>query len=471
MKHEKIIIPDKLSQFLSWARRGKIDDNRLRRYILFVSANIIILWAICLIYLAVAPRYYQSNFTMILPGNGVGSSLNLESIGQASSSSTSAFSSATLSPTESYKRLLLADITMDRATEGLSDEEARTFGKPNVKLVDQTNLIEVSLDATDPKKAQIQARKLRDAFLLGLDNLRQDEAAKREASDRINIARLETKVKEAQARLFEFQGKSGLVSMDQFDSKFTAIENLKERARSLEADANGQHAASGSITSSIQSSPRMARNAMVLKGDPEFQAMLAQHADAKVRYAKASSTLGVNHPEVVEAREQVNSLAGDYRARGSKLTGMRGADVDKFADLSVTDSRSGLMGNMVMQRASASSASSSLSTVRRQLRSLKSETPELIEKAAILAELQRDLRVAEAVFSSALARLDTSKMDPFSSYPLVQILEEPTLAKSPSSPSILMTLVGAIAATIFLLIGFVILWFRPLILDKILPKG
>ena len=45
--------------------------------------------------------------------------------------------------------------------------------------------------------------------------------------------------------------------------------------------------------------------------------------------------------------------------------------------------------------------------------------------AAKLADLQRDHQIAEAIFSSALAKLDTSRLDIYSTYPLTQLLTHP----------------------------------------------
>ena len=88
-----------------------------------------------------------------------------------------------------------------------------------------------------------------------------------------------------------------------------------------------------------------------------------------------------------------------------------------------------------------------------------------------LADLMRDLRVAEAVFSSALARLDTNKSDPFASYPLVQILEAPSLPREKSAPSSLLAIAGGVGATLFTLLGFLLLWLRQPIIRKLLPNA
>ena len=75
------------------------------------------------------------------------------------------------------------------------------------------------------------------------------------------------------------------------------------------------------------------------------------------------------------------------------------------------------------------------------------------------------------MFSSALARLDTNKSDPFASYPLVQTLEAPSLPRGKAAPSPLIVILGALAASIVLIIGFLLLWLRQPIIRKLLPNA
>ena len=89
--------------------------GRYRRYVLALAPTLLAVWVVTGLYLALAPARYASQMTLILPGSGVGGSMNVESIGQASAVTASAFSSATLSPTENYKRLIMADVTLRTA--------------------------------------------------------------------------------------------------------------------------------------------------------------------------------------------------------------------------------------------------------------------------------------------------------------------------------------------------------------------
>ena len=453
-----------------WAlRNGLPFPGRAKRYLATVLPSLGLIWVLVAIYLIVAPTSYASRTIFILPGSGVGSSLNLESIGQASTATSSAFSSPSLSPTENYKRLLMSDVVIDRAEE-IAGAEDGSFPRPTVRLVDQTNLVQFSMTADTPERARERSLALRQAFLLELSELRADEAERREEADRTRLDELEGKVREAQQALLRFQGETGLVSMEQFNGRIASFDALREREREARTSARRSQAITGRLASSLQISRADARRAMLLRADPEFQLLLDRYANLTTQRAEISGTLGDQHPDMEELAAETDSLRDALGRRGQTLTGLNGAQIMQFADLAVSDIRAGLMQSTLAADGEAAGASAALAEIRAQLQEQSASSPRLVEQASELADLTRDLRVAEAVFSSALAQLDTNQADPFASYPLVQTLEEPTLPRKPSSPNLLFVLGGGLLATFLTLIGFLLLWSRQRIIRKILPS-
>jgi len=116
--------------------------RRAPRYFWLACGGLTGIWVLSIAYLTLTPRSYESGFTLILPGAGAGASINLNAIGQASSLSESAFSNTRVSPTESYKRLLMSDRVNDAAKNQASHD---TFPRPRIKLLDQTQFMEVSI--------------------------------------------------------------------------------------------------------------------------------------------------------------------------------------------------------------------------------------------------------------------------------------------------------------------------------------
>jgi uncharacterized protein involved in exopolysaccharide biosynthesis len=85
---------------------------------------------------------------------------------------------------------------------------------------------------------------------------------------------------------------------------------------------------------------------------------------------------------------------------------------------------------------------------------------DLSRKGVQLASLQRDVQVAEAVFSSTLTRLSLGKSNVSAAYPPISLFAKPQLLKSPTAPQPKLVLMGMILCSVFLTTGTVSLWYR-----------
>jgi len=451
-------------------RDGLPSFGRYRRYMVAMAGPLAVIWVIALGYIALAPDSYDSRMTLIVPGTGVGASMNLETIGQASTNTSSAFSSPSLSPTENYKRLLISDRVLRNAAR-IAEEDENDFPEPSIKLIDQTNLIEVKLSGPTAEIARTRMAALKTSFDAALESLRKDEAETRENAGSERIAELESKVDTAQAALLKFQGETGLVSLDQFAGRITALDQLKQSARERRVRLAESGAATARLSSTLSITLPQARRAMQLKADPEFQELLRRYSAASGEQSEKSGTLGEAHGAMEELAAERAALEADLGQRGRELTGLSSDKVLDLADLAVSDTRERLFASLSERDSGKAGNGAALAELRRQIAKQSADTEKQVEQTALLADLLRDLRVAEAVFSSALAQLDTNKSDPFASYPLVQTLEGPSLPRATSAASPLLVIAGAIAASILLTIGFFLLWLRQPIIRKLLPNA
>ena len=146
------------------------------------------------------------------------------------------------------------------------------------------------------------------------------------------------------------------------------------------------------------------------------------------------------------------------------------SDLDTL-DLSHVGNRATLLSELVRLEAERVGTAAEYATMSQRLETAEARRIDLIEPAARLEDLQRDFSVAEAVFASAMARTQTSKADLYASYPLVQVLEDPSLPDEPSSPKRKLALAAGIAATFFLLMGLFLAWLRRPLISRLLAEG
>lgn len=441
--------------------------GRIARYTFLGLIGAAVLFGLAVAYILLTPKSYTSSMTFILPGSGPGTSVNLNDIGQASSSTSSAFGSSSLSPTENYKKIITSYRVRTAAAE-LAEVEVWEFPSPSVKLVDQTPLMVIKVSASSPELAQHYAEHLMQAFLQELDELRRGEAAIREAVYRRHIADFREGLKETRGAIMSVQSVAGIVSLDQYNTIVSNLEILRkeiEETQSNLAQTNGKVVA---LSGLLGINPDLAVHAFTIFTDPTASELTTALNEARRELAAMSTRFGEQHPERQKHARTVDALFAALNERGRALTGLDQSTLAPLFRFAANAERGQLMQELVSSAAEQGALSARIGELNWQITTTEQRIEQLLPVAAELDDLQRDHLVAEAVFSSALARLDTSKTDIFASYPLVQILEAASLPIKPSAPMPKIALAGAFAASVMWVFALVLLWIRLPVLQAIL---
>lgn len=452
------------------AGSGGRQGSRRRRYLLTAGIAAAAVWGLAGAYLALSPKSYTSAFVYVLPGTGAASQMNLDRIGSATSTAASPFSTPDMSPTENYRKMLLSHRLLTAAA-GAAGEAPERFPTPKIELADQTKLITVSVPGRTPEQAQARAESLRQAFAALLDSLRRDEIAVRDRTYQEALGLYQARLQEARQRLIEHQARTGLVSLEQYGTVVTSVESLRERQRDAEQRLAQGRATAAQLAQALGTTPQLASLAMVLRADPQFQALLDTLAKQDAEIAALNGTRGNGNPRLMDAQAERGSVLGRLAARGTELTGLGKADVLKLRDLSLRDERARLFERLVSATAENEALDVLVHRLGAQTAAQQARVVQLADDASRLENLRRDVQVAEAVFSSALARIDTSKADFFASYPMVQLLETPQLPTRPSSPQPMLAVAGGLGATFLITAALVLAWLRLALLRRILKNA
>jgi uncharacterized protein involved in exopolysaccharide biosynthesis len=448
---------------------GRLTDfGRLPRYLGFFCLGATFVWAPITGYLKNAPLQFSSEVSLILPGSGASASINLNDIGQASSFANSAFSSNSVSPTETYKRLIGADRILASAAAELNISRA-ALGRPKITLVDQTGLIHIAMTGGSPKEARRRSEAVLAAFFRELDALRVDEQNVREFSGKAAIEDYVDSIRETRAAISDLQVESRLMSSAQFYEQVAANDQLILRVRELGGELERQAAIVSALENTLGLTTRMAAITLKLFADAPYLALRENIAKYEAELADVRSHYGARHPKVQNAREARDGALAEAFVRAVEVTGLRQSAI-KGIDRAPMGERAELLSNLVREDVLRAGMVSEFSNLTRRF---KVETLRLRNLAPVAAELedkQRDFAVAEAVFASAIARTQATKTDVYASYPLVQILENPSLPDSPSSPRKKFAIIAGIAATFMLLVWLSLAWVRAFLIKKILKR-
>lgn len=446
---------------------GRVTDGgRLPRYLVVAMLGIAGLWAPITAYLMLAPERYSSQMALILPGAGSQSSVNLSEIGQASSAAASPYSSSAVSPTVTYKNLLMSRVTAARAAEELG-LTADVIGKPRVKLLDQTSLIEFSMTGASPEEAHTRTGAMFEALLAELDELRSDEIERREASTQQTIRQYQVAAEAVRAEITALQTRSGLISEQQYKDVVAGHEQVRKQVGDLEAELNKHDEQIAKLSRLLDIAPQRAAETLRLHTDTEFEALAIATSQEAAAYALVADRFGPQHPKVVNTRLRFSGAKSRMIARGVSVTGFEPAVLERHVDIARDGERVVLLSRLVSLVADREGLVGELTALRSTLDDGGVRVRQLVEVAAELGSLQRDYKVAEAVFASALARANTSKADVFASYPMVQVAEPATMPWSPSSPKVIIAIAAGVASTMMLLFSLLLGWIRRPLIEKI----
>jgi len=426
------------------------------------------IWAPITGYLKSAPLTYKSHTSLILPGSGASASMNLNGIGQASSYANSAFASNAVSPTETYKRLLNADRIIDAAAVSLNLERA-DLGRPRVNLVDQTSLIHFEITGNSPVEAQRRGEAILAAFSAELAALRADEQKTRQDSSIGAIQDYRDSVARTRAEIDQLQAETGLYSAGQYDALLAQNTRLAAMLRDQDVAVTELAAEVRVLEGSLGLSAETAAVTIKLFADEEYRGHLSQIADHAAVLSDRLADYGASHPLVDDSRRAKAQAEDAAAQRAWALTGLERSALSRL-DLAPDGQRATLLAKLVATNATFLGASVRLRALQAQYEAESAARARMARSAARLQDLQRDFSVAEAIFASAIARSETTKSDIYASYPLVQVLENPSLPDRPSSPNRKLAIAAGVAGTLMMLVGLFLAWSRMFIIGFVIRK-
>ena len=435
---------------------------RYARYAAIGLAANVALWGMTFTYLKTAKPVYTSNWAVILPGAGSGVSVNLPEIGQASSSSSSPFGGSSMDPRANYQFLVTNESVLEEAADKLKIP-AKQLGKPKVKLVDNTSIMEFEVTGPTAKDAQLRSLAIYEALQTKLSELRLEEVAKREMGSQGTLKSAQEKLKATQKSLSEYKASSGLSSGDQVKDLSTNIEQLRKQRAEGFAQVEQTSSRLAQLSSDLDMTVPEAANAFLLQADQLFQQNLKDYNEASAMLVVLKGKWGDNHPLVVKEFSRQQSSKTAMIDRASSLLG-RNVDQSNLQRLTIKNetgsSRESLFRDLIAVQSEQKGAAAQNEALGNQIDELEVRLKMLVQKQSKLESLQREVQIAEAVFASTLAKLDLGKSDIFISYPITQLIAEPTLPDEKTSPKPSIVFVGAGVASIFITTGLAMLWWR-----------
>ena len=435
--------------------------NQAWPYIRGAALSVTCVWVFVITYLAFTPRNYVSRWTLNLPGAASNVSLSLESIGQSSSTPNSPFSSSALSPKVVYKEIAEGERVRSAAARSLGLELAQ-FGKPRVKLIDETALMMFEMTATSAAEAKRRSDALMSAFNAELDSLRNDELEKRAGAVRKNLSDYQAQVRLARDNSIRAQTETGLVSTNQFAEMVSSLTALRRRLLELTSDVDKLSNEQGRLIERLGVDATAAGQALKLAADPALLKALGEYNDVAAAFSTDSERYGPRHPQFLATASRHEAARARVINQIDRLVPNAGATVNLDTLVTIVNGspRADLYLTLVRNDATLEGKRRELASITADKAHLEADVARLSSAAARLEDLKKDQLVADAVLSTAMARLDSSKSDIYGSYPIVQVVAPPDIANAAAQPRPLYAALGGASGTLFACLAWMLAWLQ-----------
>ena len=280
-----------------------------------------------------------------------------------------------------------------------------------------TNLVDVSFEASNPKFAAIVANAFAKAYIQTNLDLKTQPAQQNETWYESQVAHLRNRLQDAQNRLSSYQQKHGLVvSATQVD-----LENSRL------ADLSGQLVSAQASSIEATSNQRETPNLPDVVDNPIIQSLTPELATLDAKVAELSKTLGPNNPQLQSVLAQRNAIRRQI------------ANAYQVAEKSMVATAKARRTRVIeMERAVAAQKASALK--------IKGERDQV-------ALLQQDVQNAKLTYDAAMQRMSQNSLEAKSVQTDIAVLDFATPPVTPSSPKILLNSLIAVFLGTFCGVG------------------
>jgi len=365
------------------------------------------------------PERYESKWSLILPGAGIGGRIDIDNIGSASAIVNSGFSSRNLSPKVNYKSI--AQSTKVRNIAAInSNMNLSEFGMPQIKMVDQTSLLFFSMSSSNAETAQRKSWALYKAIQSEVSHLRSDEINRREIGIQEMLQTFSQKLNDAKAKLLAYQAQSNITTIAQFNRIPLLIEDMRINLLEIQAQKEQSYEEMMTLHRILGLTSKQASQLISLQADPLFNKLLEKQSEASSKLSEYTNKFGGKHQKVKQQTFAYESSTTAIKDRANKLIGKQ--QWLKNIPLSNNPQRNELMQTLIIKKITYEGYKRKTAQLEKQISSYQKRIQEQTKNVSKLDELEREHQIAEAVFTSAVAKIDTGKSDIFASYPIVILI-------------------------------------------------
>ena len=446
--------------------KPKSKTTRLAKQPLRVIAAIAngTIWVLALALLQLVKPSYTSIGAIIIPGVENQSNVVVPGLGVASASNKEGQSPYSyllkIDPRQNYQYIGMSDVVLSQAAKTL-DMTVEEFGEPIIILGEGTTIIEFSLEGKTAEEAQQKGQAFYEALVSHTNSLRATQANQQKDNTQKTLQSSKTNVIEAQNELSQFRNNSTLKVTRQITTVSDQLEELRLNKANLITQEKAVSSRFKQLERSAHLSTEQASDALLMIDDRILQESLNKYSSKLRDLHLLSSSMTAQNPQVIEAKEEVETLRQSIVTRGSYLLN-RPVNIVTLERLSLdaAEGRQELVEMLLTLQAEQKALENQIAETEEQIVSLESRLNTLVAEQPVLNRLEQDVQLSESILVAEAAKLNLNQPELATAYPVIQLLSEPSLPEESDRNLSKTIILGALASSFLLTTGIVMFWWE-----------
>ena len=232
---------------------------------------------------------------------------------------------------------------------------------------------------------------------------------------------------EAEGKMKEFKEKEGIFSLEEdTKKKVERLANLQSDLEQTEASINTFKASIDYLEEQLKKERETRLAGWTLGESPTLTALRQQLVELEVKLLGLQQKYADNHPEIIATKRQIEEINARLEREAQKTTLQENVQVNPLKD--------NLLMSHLASQVELLKAEAKREAIRKYISQLENELSKLPQKELQLANLQREVQIAETLYTTLQQRLQEARIAEATTLGNLSIEEMASLPDEPIYP-------------------------------------
>ncbi|MGF1600587.1 MAG: GumC family protein [Thermosynechococcaceae cyanobacterium] len=388
------------------------------------------------------PKVWTAQAELIVPDTTNDLEANLGTLGNLSNSDGASYTQQ-INPLNSLTSVILSGDTIRSVWQG--DPEKNEYPRlQSYKALfalspqSQSTVLTLQADGSSPDLAKKRASDLIETLQNRLSELRAGDVSERAKFLKVKLDKARQDLNRSRSTLTQFKQRSNLVSSDEQTGKLIeTLSTLTDQKVQLLAEADARDTQVNVLSARLNLSPEAAVRSLKLGENKTYDQDRERLSDIEAQLAAKRTQLTDQNPEVQTLIEQRQSLKRQLSSQLNQAAAQN-------TDVGSGDNSAALLQQLVLAESESQSLRRQANQLQSQIDQKQATLTALPAQQSRLLDLQRQYDIAEGIYKGIVAQIEQTNLSSFSTYPSVQLLDQPDVDPRPTSPNRRLIVLGAL---------------------------